>query len=230
MAFIVHKPVTTKLTNASGSVDTQYTFRIETRESCSIEGGQGTPADLLKRALTDSTLLTGLLEEFVRASKPYFAKQNTAAGLLKVLKHTLADKTAPGTEDSNSNYVFCPAEISILRGSFYLTWALTKEPILITIPDLDGQDATANSIVEGESLEVADVEAVPSDGTEDVLRLNTSRHINDKRRVKEAHLRAKLAQCKAERTYTEYLEKYGTMPTDSEGSDTDSESENSDSE
>jgi len=227
MVFTVHKPTTSKLTNTSGSVDTQYIFRIETPRTCSIEASQGSPADLLKRALTDSTLLVDLVEEFVRASKPYFAKQNTAAALLKVLHHKLSD-IASG-DDSNSNYVFAPTEISILRGSFFLSWKVTKEPILITIPDLDGQDATANSIVEG-SLEAVDVEAVPSDGTDDILRLNTSRHINDKRRVKEAHLRAKLAQCKAERTYTEYLEKYGTMPTDSEGSESETDSENSDSE
>jgi len=224
MAFLVHKPVTSKLTNASGSVDTQYIFRIETDKSCSVEGGEGQqlpPADLLKKALTGSSLLSDLVEEFVRASKPYFAKQNTAAALLKALKHTVTDTTS-GAPDSNSNYVFAPAEISILRGSFYLAWKLTKEPILITIPDFD------NTVVEGDDLEVADVEGLPSIES-DVLRLNTSRHINEKRRVKEAHLRARLAQCKAERTYTEYIEKYGTMSSDSEESETDSESENSDS-
>ena len=226
MAFVVHKPVTSKLTNASGSVDTQYAFRIETGHTCSVEGGEDqqlSPADLLKKALTGSSLLSDLVEEFVRASKPYFAKQNTAAALLKSLKHTVTVMDAtPGVPDSNSTYVFAPVEISILRGSFYLAWKLSKEPILITIPDLD------NTVVEGNDLEVADVEALPSMES-DVLRLNTSRHINEKRRVKEAHLRARLAQCKAERTYTEYIEKYGTMSSDSEESETDSESENSDS-
>jgi hypothetical protein len=231
MAFVVQKPTTHKLTNPSGSVDTQYTFRIQTDQSCSTEATEGQqlpPADLLKRALTGSTLLPALIDEFVRASKSYFAKQNTAEGLLKVLKHTIVTDTPSGADDSNSNYVFSPLEISILRGSFYLQWKLAKEPLLITIPEFDGQDATVNSVVHGSDLQVADVEALPSAGSEEVLHLTTSRHIHDKRRVKEAHLRAKLAQYKAERTYTEYVEKYGTMTSDSEESETDSESENSD--
>jgi len=229
MVFVVQKPQSKKITNSSGSVDTQYSFRIETDQTATVPMEEGlSPATLLKKGLTASSVLTDLLEEFVRASRPYFTKQNTVAGILKVLHHTLTE-VDPATTGSVGQYVFVPTELSILRGSFYLAWTVSKDTMLIDIPELDEQVATANSVVQG-GLEVADLAALPSTETEDVLHLNTSRHLYDKRLVKEAHLRAKLAQYKAERKYTEYLEKYGAMPSDSEGSDSDSDSENSDSE
>lgn len=51
----------------------------------------------------------------------------------------------------------------------------------------------------------------------------------DKRRVKEARLRARLAQYKAERAMSRYLEKYGDEATDSEWSDSSSSGSESDS-
>jgi hypothetical protein len=51
----------------------------------------------------------------------------------------------------------------------------------------------------------------------------------DKRRLKEARLRARLAQYKVERAMTRYLEKYGDEATDSEWSDSSSSGSESDS-
>jgi hypothetical protein len=82
---------------------------------------------------------------------------------------------------------------------------------LISLPDMDETD---------------DADEIPLSNTNEVIQLQTPnvRHVYDRQKVKEAHLRAKLAQYKANRTHLEYVEKYGTDPSDSE----DSESEESD--
>jgi hypothetical protein len=94
---------------------------------------------------------------------------------------------------------------------------MSQQELLIDIP------------VEEESgdLEVADFSDLPTDEHASILDVVDPRHHMDKRRVQEANLRAKLAHLKAERAYAEYVQKYGTDPSDSEE---DSDSENSDSE
>jgi hypothetical protein len=96
---------------------------------------------------------------------------------------------------------------------------MSQQELLIDIP------------VEEESgdLEVADFSDLPTDENASILDVVDPRHHMDKRRVQEANLRAKLAHLKAERAYAEYVQKYGTDPSDSED-DSEDDSENSDSE
>jgi hypothetical protein len=81
--------------------------------------------------------------------------------------------------------------------------------------------------MEDEGGEIEDLDEIPLSSTNEVIQLQSPniRHIYDRQRVKEANLRAKLAQYKANRAHLEYLEKYGLEPSDSSS---DSELEDSD--
>ena len=116
-------------------------------------------------------------------------------------------------------YSFSPAELVITAKGFQLLWSAAEEPVLIALPGFEEE-------AEADAMEVESTE-LPLTGTENVLELQgpTIRHIYDKQRVKEANLRAKLAQYKANRTHMEYLQKYGEDPSDSEESDSEEGSE-----
>jgi hypothetical protein len=228
MAFTFQKPVASKIHSPSGAVDTQYSFKLATEESVTAQqDGSANPLTILHKALTESATLPRLLEEFVRFSKPYFAKQHSVPALLKLVRHIVIDSgsgTASGTalavpapEADANHYLFVPTEITILRNTFSVHWKMSQQELLIDIP------------VEEESgdLEVADFSDLPTDENAPILNVVDPRHHMDKRRVQEANLRAKLAHLKAERAYAEYVQKYGTEPSDSEE---DFDSENSDSE
>jgi hypothetical protein len=130
------------------------------------------------------------------------------ANVLKTLKH-IVDSTASGS------LTFQPQSVQITARGFQIQWScLAEEVTLISLPDED------------------EVDDIPLSDTNEVIQLQTQnhnqatdiRHVYDRQRVKEATLRAKLAQYKANRAHLEYVEKYGTDPSDSE----DSESEESD--
>ena len=228
MAFTFQKPVATKINSPSGAVDTQYSFKLATEESVTAQqDGSANPLALLHKALTESGTLPLLLEEFVRFSKPYFAKQHSVPALLKLIRHVVIDSgsgtanTTPvlAADAAPSHHLFVPTEITILRNTFSVHWKMSQQELLIDIP------------VEEESgdLEVADFSDLPTDENAEALDVVDPRHHMDKRRVQEANLRAKLAHLKAERAYAEYVQKYGTDPSDSE-EDSEDDSENSDSE
>jgi hypothetical protein len=78
-----------------------------------------------------------------------------------------------------------------------------------------------------EGLSAVDTDALPYTVAGEVLSLRTpEQQAQERRRVREAHLRAKLAQYKAERTMTKYIQKYGDdLPYSSSESDWDTEGE-----
>jgi hypothetical protein len=204
MAFVFQKPTTRK----SGT-ETLHSFHVTGAPlKASLESP---PADALKATVQqNSTYLNEFLAEFLRSSSAYFAKPYSSATILKHLVHDL--KAAPPT---SGLYSFTPVELMITAKGFCLLWSAIEEPLLIALPDME-EDAS--------ELEPTEL---PLTGTENVLELQppTIRHIYDKQRVKEANLRAKLAQYKANRTHMEYLQKYGEDPSDSEDSDSEENSE-----
>jgi hypothetical protein len=208
MVLTFHKPTAKKTGNI-----TTYSFRVETDQSLTA-----TIEDSIATALAaaeHTSWLTGFVNEFLRTSSSYFSKPTTTPALLKLLKHEILD----GATVSGS-CVCVPQEITIVNGAFSVLWSITAEPISISIPDL-GPDAPT------EGLEATEVDALPEAEGNEVLELQVpnARNQYDKQLVKEAYLRAKLAQYKANRAHMEYVEKYGEEPSDSEDSEYEDESE-----
>jgi len=200
MAFTFHKPTAKK----SGAITT-YSFRIETKKTLTAIVESGGAAAALGQA-EHTEWVTEFVDEFLRTSSAYFSKPMTTPALLKSLKHEVDDSTASGP------CIFVPQEITIANGVFTAIWSVTCEPIHIAIPD----DSNPT-----EALEATDVDGLPeADGNEVIeLQLPNARGVYDKQRVKEAYLRAKLAQYKANRAHMDYVEKYGTEPSDSSDSE-----------
>jgi hypothetical protein len=209
MKLTVQKPVYSKLTTATG-VEPLHTFALE---SDLVLQGLGLPsqppAEVLPTTLSKSAqVVQGLLTEFLRLTLPYFAKPYSVANVLKSLKHDVEPSTASG------DLRFTPKEIQISARGFLVRWTCKQEeePSLISLPDMEtGEEA------------LGEIDAIPLSNTNEVIQLQSPnvRHIYDRQKVKEANLRAKLAQYKANRAHLEYLEKYGADPSDSDDSDSD---------
>jgi hypothetical protein len=208
MAFIFQKPVTTKVTTASG-IEHHHSFLVSAAPAWKATS-EALPAVALK-TVADS-YLNEFLAEFLRTCSSYFAKPYSAPTILKHLTHELK---APAT--STGIYSFTPVELIITAKGFRLLWNALEEQVLITLPAMEDT---------GE-LQPTEIDELQLDSSKNVLELQPPniRHIYDKQRVKEANLRAKLAQYKANRTHLEYLEKYGQAPSDSDDSDSEADSE-----
>lgn len=165
--------------------------------------------------------------------------------------------TVQSTDDTATLLsVFTPVDFAIHNGKIQLNWKLQYESVRISIPVLedDGETvqpqpqessqsipattsdpATAtpclaaadNQIIDATEIESLDDIAIAESIVPDYTPDNSSRQY-EKHRVKEARLRARLAQYKAERVISRYLEKYGTEATDSEWSDDSSSDSESD--
>jgi hypothetical protein len=209
MALTVKKPTYAKVTTPTGTSEGVHTFGLESDWTVAgVTAGTQSPAEVLFLALAkESGALNTFLTEFLRLTSQHFAKPYSVANVLKTLKHSV-DSTASGS------LRFVPQAIQISMRGFQIQWTCKQEAeevALISLPDMDEAD---------------DADEIPLSNTNEVIQLQTPnvRHVYDRQKVKEAHLRAKLAQYKANRTHLEYVEKYGTDPSDSE----DSESEESD--
>jgi len=208
MSLVVKKPVYTKITTPTGATEAVHTFGLESPWTVTgLSSGTQIPAEVLLAAISkESAALNSFLSEFLRLTAPHFAKPYTVANVLKTLKHVV-DSTASGS------LTFRPQTVQITARGFQIQWScLAEEVTLISLPDED------------------EVDDIPLSDTNEIIQLQSHsqatdiRHVYDRQRVKEATLRAKLAQYKANRAHLEYVEKYGTDPSDSE----DSESEESD--
>jgi len=203
MNLTVQKPVYTKTTTSTGT-EPVHTFALETDM---VVHGIGipsqSPADVLQQILQrEGDAIKAFLTEFLRLTVQYFAKPYSVANILKSLKHDVSPSTAEGSLN------FGPKEIQISSKGFLIRWACQQEggDTLISLPDMEED---CNNIEE--------IDAIPLSSTNEVIQLQSPniRHIYDRQRVKEANLRAKLAQYKANRAHLEYLEKYGDAPSDS---------------
>jgi hypothetical protein len=209
MVLTLQKPVSAKRTTPTGETEAYHTFGFET-DMVLIGVATQTPAEALVALLAkDGLTLQAFLTDFLRLSTQYFAKPYTVANVLKTLKHDVVPSTASGSVS------FRPKEIQISSKGFLVRWSCTQNEEatpLISLPDM-----------EEEALEGDEIDAIPLSNSNEVIQLQPPniRHIYDRQKVKEANLRAKLAQFKANRAHLEYLEKYGEDPSDSDDSDSD---------
>lgn len=222
LTFQIAKPHYSKLKNPSGGLDPCYTFSIKSSQPLSLSVEEGTDESNLEKVIKDNeTFIKQLITSFLATASQYFARTYTVDVLLKHLKHTIF--SSENSTEMPCELVVEPHEIIIFQGKFTLQWKLTHSSIMIRIPDLEEapivdvpapltKNSSTDELIQVDDLE-EDLREHPVMSEEDI-----SRHY-EKRRVKEARLRAKLAQYKAERAMSRYLDKYGDAPSDSEWSD-----------
>jgi len=207
MNITVKKPVYRKQQTPTG-LEPLHIFELESDWILSSAGQS--PAEALPSALAKETeALQLFLTEFLRLTVQYFAKPYSVAAITKTLKHAADPSTATGS------MTFQPKEVQISSRGFLIQWICKQEEAaLISLPDMDEEA-------------IGDIDEIPSAATNEVIQLQSPniRHIYDRQRVKEANLRAKLAQYKANRAHLEYLEKYGEAPSDSSDSEPDDSDE-----
>ncbi len=208
MNITVKKPVYRKQQTPTG-VESMHTFELES--DWTLSSAAQSPAEALSSALAKETeALQLFLTEFLRLTVQYFAKPYSVAAIIKTLKHVADPSTATGS------MTFQPREVQISSRGFLIQWICKQEEesTLISLPDMDDEA-------------IEDIDEIPSAATNEVIQLQSPniRHIYDRQRVKEANLRAKLAQYKANRAHLEYLEKYGEAPSDSSDSEPDDSDE-----
>jgi hypothetical protein len=237
-------PVYSKQPDAKkNTVEACYTFPIDFQEN---ESGLSFIADDVND-ITDiriESLIANhmdwwkqFVQQFMQASSKMFAKPYTVEQINKITKHVgktwSYDSTYPVTVD-----VF-PTTIKIQSGVFWVYWEYHFTPNVIDIPvsveeevdttaaislpDLAEQQTGGKQEVICGEVEELDLDELNMNGNAtDDLELSHSNRFYDKQRVKEARLKAKLAQYKAEVQMRMYYDKYGN-----ELSDTDVDSDDS---
>jgi hypothetical protein len=216
-------PTYSKVTHpTTGAVEPCYTFLIENNGSnhtttFMVESKEEISVASLEKCLGENTeWWREFLKGFLEASAKLFSKPYTAAQIQSITKHGIQGTAA---DHYPAQITVLPKMIQIRGGVFWVHWEYVAEPIRIDIPDLEPALPVLNLVedgvqeVNGEDLENA---------TEETLEIDPPTKFYDKRRVKEAKLKARLAAYKAQRQINQFYEKYGTELSDSE---TESESE-----
>jgi hypothetical protein len=201
-----------KPTISKKGADNAYVFRIETDNPLTAD-----TENVVAACAQNPLYLNDLLTEFLRSCASYFKNTTSVANVLKLLKHQVEPSAA------EAPYVLTPLEIVICKGSFTMSWKVSGELLKLDFP------------VEETDLLPTDADTIPFANTNEVIHIEPrgthTRSELDRTRVKEAHLRAKLAVYKANRAHLEYIEKYGEEPSDSdEDEEDDSEEEDSEEE
>jgi hypothetical protein len=249
MAFTFSKPFFTKVVSqTTGVAEPCYTFSVSAKTPLSAlfesEESMSPVVHLTRHLLVEQgSWLDAFLTEFLKNSAKYFAKPFTPEALRSRLSHEVQEQ---GPLSACVQVAYTPIRLVIFQGLFTVTWSVTQEAGLISIPDSPSPaplvaakplwvktpaqfTSSGNVIVEDD-----EVDAIPLADSSDVVTFQKNEKENtrvDKRRVQEAALRAKLALLKAERTHAEYIQKYGQEASDESDSDethTETESEDSD--
>lgn len=245
---LFNKPVYTKYTKSDGSSTPGYLFDVTKHiESISFNADAGqSDIEALHSCLNENkswwyTTLTG----FLAIANNYFTKKYTPEVIAKHIKHSGIDASK---YDTNILIVFTPKYILLADNQFTMAWDVKKED-RIDVPDLEEEPQmeltltgnakgglVAQNTTVSSGLEETDTDALPQaepvhfstgrvHGGAGVSSMHESRH-DDKRKIQEARLRAKIAHYKAEKAISRYLEKYGDY--DLSSSDEESSSSGSD--
>jgi len=245
-----HPPVYSKQHDAKkNTVEACYTFSIDFQEA---ESGLSFTADstndiistTIESLITDHTeWWKQFIQEFMKASSKMFAKPYTVEQINKITKHVGKEWSYDSTYPVTVNVL--PTTIKIQGSVFWVYWDYRFTPNVIDIPVSVEEEADTTASICLPDLEVKqeqetvsvdkEVEEVNLDelhidgnATEE-LDLDHSARFYDKQRVKEARLKAKLAQYKAEIQMRMFYDKYGNdiseTDADSDDSYTSSEDE-----
>lgn len=240
MEFTCSRPIYTK-EDISGSLIPTYSFELQTSAkivAILTVSEQKNLQGVLTSALSEEqnhSLVPTIVREFITLSAKYFAKAYTFEQILKYFTNEVCINSVKmgimASEDAE--ITLSPTKLLFQKNTFRLIWSATFRAVLITIPDLDEtMTATTDNLdIKNQEIRTVQIASHPLEGLETIDDImadttqvetfsmrDTSRHY-DKQRVKEAQLRARLSQYKAERAMTRYLEKYGDQVSDSEWED-----------
>lgn len=210
-----------------------------TESLCGTYDGEENLVHTLHALLAEErSWLVGFVESFLAATKSYFAKPYSSSVILRHLSHRVASVTPPAgpvaftptaiiivqgqfgidwAASQDSIDIQIPDEEEALEAASAAHVSPANTVIVPTsaapVPTAASVSAKASAAPVApatEGLSAVDADALPYTAAGDVLSLRTpEQQAQERRRVREAHLRAKLAQYKAERTMTKYIQKYG---------------------
>lgn len=241
LTVMFKKPVYVKHSSATGAPIPGYIFEASAGTApltvCITE--PQTEVSLLQGGLRDQhEWWLGCVREFLAVANQHFTKKYAPETLIRHFKHGGLDNSTPVTDASV--IIFIPKHVLLSEGQFIMMW--TVEKTKIDVPDLEEEmvqlsinDAAASGL-EGsdDGPSEIDADSLPVDTTatewqapaaggfggssSNGAKASHSRQY-EKRKVREARLKAKLAQYKAEKAISRYLEKYGGDMSDSDASD-----------
>jgi hypothetical protein len=231
------KPNYSKIRNSSGGFDPSYSFPIKSSNfvlSSIINHAEKSSNEslLVEELKSNIKELHTFVKTFLEFASSYFSKPYTTEAIIRHMNHKLHNTNTDEGEDGQE-VIFTPIEIVIYNGRFTLVWNVEYKVLKIEIPDLDEKEraeevkggAGKNSTDDGLE-QIEDIENKMVDSEELILKDSSRQY--ERKRVKEAQLKAKLAIYKAERVTQGYLEKYGEEVSDSEWESSDEDEESDD--
>ena len=187
-----------------------YRFQVETDRCVTIS--PPFTIDSIRDAIEQESWFTAWMGEFLQLTAKYFSKAYTAQQVKRITLHVGPDLT------EECPYVLHPRTVTFRGGKCEVEWAGSAVPMVIDIPDLDDPLPTvpAPSMVTAfEELEEVDDASLP-------MANATDTRLQDRQRLKEARLKAKIALYRVQHQMALYQDRYGMSATESES---DSESE-----
>jgi hypothetical protein len=201
------------------------------------------PGSQFKTPVLTDALITSFLDEFVVKTSKHFATPLRTSTILPRLKHVWTQPTLDLT-DKSYRFEWTPKEMIVKSKEFSLVWtsvAKETEPVISSdFLKLAASRSSSPAPAETKDLRTIQLQAqtglieheIPmsldlSDPRMMTLEYENSPHSAEKKRIREARLRAALASLRAERLTEKYYQKYGT-PAEDDSSGLSSDSEDQD--
>jgi len=225
------------------SKECSYVFQLS--GSYFVAGGpisHSSPGVAFKAPVLTDALMTSFLDEFVGKTSKHFATPLRTSIILSRLKHVWTQPTLDLT-DKSYRFEWMPKEMIVKSKEFCLVWtsvAKETEPV-ISSDFLNLAPSRSSSPAPAETKDLRTIQLQAQTGLVEheipmsadlsdprmTLEYENSPHSAEKKRIREARLRAALANLRAERLTEKYYQKYGT-PAEDDSSGLSSDSEDQD--
>jgi len=225
------------------SKECSYVFQLS--GSYFAAGGpisHSSPGVAFKAPVLTDALMTSFLDEFVGKTSKHFATPLRTSIILSRLKHVWTQPTLDLT-DKSYRFEWTPKEMIVKSKEFCLVWtsvAKETEPVISSdFLNLAPSRSSSPAPAETKDLRTIQLQAqtalveheipmsVDLNDPRMTLEYENSPHSAEKKRIREARLRAALANLRAERLTEKYYQKYGT-PAEDDSSGLSSDSEDQD--
>jgi len=211
------------------SKESSYVFHLSGSYFTVSPMSHSSPGAPFKTPVLDTNVVSGFLDVFVQKTAKHFATPLRTTNILPRLKHVW---TPPTVDLTDKSYVFewTPKEMIVKSREFCLVWtsvARESEPV-ISSDFLNLAPSRSSSPAPAETKDLRTIQLQAQTGLVEheipmsadlsdprmTLEYENSAHSAEKKRIREARLRAALANLRAERLTEKYYEKYGTPAED----------------